>query len=287
MKRSIQQIIPAQRVNMGGHLIDQPLPTREFPIFDPFLLIHHWKQTMPGGQKESEVGVAPHPHRGFSPITFIYKGEVSHRDSFGNSAIVKAGGTQWMFAGSGVIHSERPSKKYAEEGGDLEFIQFWVNAPAKSKMKEPYYYPLSEKETPVFENEGVKVGVVCGEFNGVKGGLDYYSPLELYRVNMNSESNCDFSLPDTNNTMVYVVWGEITINGTVAKTKDLVVFQNDGSDFTIKANKNSELIVFSGEPLNEPIATYGPMVMNTQQEIIQALNDVQAGKMGHLNEVFE
>lgn len=287
MKRSIQQIIPAQRVNMGGHLIDQPLPTRQFPMFDPFLLIHHWKQTMPGGQKEAEVGVAPHPHRGFSPITFIYKGEIHHRDSFGNSAKVKEGGTQWMFAGSGLIHSERPSKKYAEEGGDLEFIQFWVNAPRESKMKEPYYYPLSESETPVFEKEGLRLGVVCGEYREVKGALDYYSPMELYRVSMEPKSDCDFSFSKESNTMVYVVWGEIEINGVGAKTKDLVVFENDGTDFTLEANADSELIVFSGRPLNEPIATYGPMVMNTQQEIIQALNDVQEGKMGQLNEVFE
>jgi len=287
MKRSIKSIIPSQRVNMGGHLIDQPLPSRQLPMLDPFLLIHHWKQNMPGNQKESEVGVAPHPHRGFSPITFIYKGEIHHRDSFGNSAKVKEGGTQWMFAGSGVIHSERPSKRYAEDGGELEFIQFWVNAPAKSKMAKPYYYPLSEDETPYYHEEGIKVGVVCGKYNGVKGALSYYSPLELYRVSLEPNVEVDFDFKLDMNTMVYVVWGEISINGNTAKEKDLVVFENDGSALNIQSDKNSELILFSGQSLNEPIASYGPMVMNTQQEIIQALNDAQSGKMGTLVEAFE
>ena len=126
--RSIQKIIPAQKVNMGGHILDQSLPVRGLDQIDPFLLIHHWKRTQKGGRHPRDLGVGPHPHRGFAPVTLIFKGDVHHRDSMGMNSIIEAGGTQWMNAGRGIVHSERPSRQMAEQGGESEFIQFcfWV-----------------------------------------------------------------------------------------------------------------------------------------------------------------
>ena len=143
MSRSVKKIIAAQKVNMGGHILDQPLPVNGIDQIDPFLLIHHWKRNMKGGDSQKDVGVGPHPHRGFSPVTFVFEGAVEHRDSLGNRATVTKGGTQWMHAGKGITHSERPSKTIAEEGGLQEFIQFWVNTPAA--LERPIIFPFPMK----------------------------------------------------------------------------------------------------------------------------------------------
>ena len=162
--RSIKRVIQSQKVNMGGIILDQPLPVRGLDQIDPFLLVHHWDDVLPGQQMQHEVGVGPHPHRGFAPVTFIFKGGVHHRDSMGRSDIIHAGGTQWMNSGNGIIHSERPYKELAAEGGDFELIQFWVNAPGARKMDAPNYQPLSLENTPkvVSEDGKVHVGVVAG-----------------------------------------------------------------------------------------------------------------------------
>ena len=142
--RTINQIIPAQRINMGGHLLDQPLPTRQVDQIDPFLLIHHWDKPIAKGYRQKDLGVGPHPHRGFSPVTFIFKGSVRHQDSIGNNVVVSAGGTQMDACGKGIVHSERPGLELVENGGDQEFIQFWVNSPsAYTKWKHliTYLYP--------------------------------------------------------------------------------------------------------------------------------------------------
>ena len=133
----IKGIYSADKVDMGGILLDQPLPNGRLDSVDPFLLIHHWSDQLPGGQKQKDLGVGPHPHRGFSPVTLIFQGSLRHRDSFGNDEIVEAPGAQWMHSGKGIVHSERPSESLAEGGGPFEIIQFWVNSPAESKKKVP------------------------------------------------------------------------------------------------------------------------------------------------------
>ena len=140
--RSIRKIYPAERVRMGDIYLDQPLPARGLDMVDPFLLVHHWADEQEGGKHPSELGVGPHPHRGFTPATFIFKGKLHHGDSTGRSDIVEAGGVQWMNSGRGIIHSERPPMDFAAEGGEFEIIQFWVNAPKARKMDPPSYQPL-------------------------------------------------------------------------------------------------------------------------------------------------
>lgn len=286
MKRSVKQIIPAQRVNMGGHLLDQPLPVNGVDQIDPFLLIHHWAGHSDGGKKSSEAGVGPHPHRGFSPVTFIFKGNVHHRDSLGNSAIVSEGGTQWMHAGRGITHSERPSKELAMNGGDSEFIQFWVNTPAQYKMEAPYYLPLSDEETPKIETELSSIGVVAGEFEGVKGPAKTYSPQILLRGEAKTGASLTFPIPKSYNAMLYVLTGAVEVEGELLGDKDLIWFENDGDTIELSVTEATRFMLLSGEPINEPVKQYGPFVMNTQTEIMEALRDAQMGKMGVLIEEF-
>lgn len=284
--KKIQQIIPSQKVNMGGHILEQPLPIKQLDYLDPFLLIHHWESTLPGGQSQNDVGVGPHPHRGFSPVTFVFKGDVEHRDSLGKQATVSAGGTQWMFAGQGITHSERQSKTMAENGGEVEFIQFWVNAPADKKMEAPFYLPISQNETPKYSTTGVSIGVVAGELFGIKGIAPTFSPQNLYRGEMEKDASFSFPIPAHYNTLIYLLDGELTINKQLVKQKDMVVFQNEGTEIDLLANKNTRFILLSGAPLNEPMVSQGPFVMNTESEILTAYGDARMGKMGVLIEEF-
>lgn len=285
--RTIKRIIPAEKVNMGGHLLDQPLPVKGVDLIDPFLLIHHWKSSAKGGQKQQDVGVGPHPHRGFSPVTYIYKGNIQHRDSLGNNAVVYEGGTQWMHAGKGITHSERPTREFAEHGGDLEFIQFWVNTPAKFKMEAPYYLPLSEEDTPRFHENGVEIAVVAGEYKGVEGPAKIFSPQVLLRVEGPSNTSVSLNLPTSHNTIVYQLDGELKIEDQIIGDKNLVWFNNEEGNIDIDIQEATRFIVLSGEPINEPVSSYGPFVMNTQTQIMQALRDAQTGKMGVLIEEFD
>ena len=286
-KRTIDQIIPAQKVNMGGHIIDQPLPTRKIDNLDPFLLIHHWHNHLPGNQKQQDVGVGPHPHCGFSPVTFIFKGAVEHRDSLGNRAIVENGGTQWMFSVNGITHSERFPKQLVEDGGELEFIQFWVNAPAKFKNKPPYYQPISQAATPLVEEDKSKIWTVSGEYKGIKGVAPTYSPQLLLRGEIQQNGHLDIPIPESFNALIYVLNGNLEIDKKTLVTKDMGILNLDGNNINIKANEDTRFIILSGEPINEPIATYGPFVMNDQTELMQALKKAQMGKMGVLIEEFD
>ncbi|MBT3364503.1 MAG: pirin family protein [Flavobacteriales bacterium] len=285
--RSIKQIIPAKLVDMGGHLLDQPLPANEIRQIDPFLLIHHWNHPLKGGQKQADVGVGPHPHRGFSPVTFVFKGTAHHRDSLGNDAIVGPGGTQWMHAGKGITHSERPGKNLVEHGGDNEFIQFWVNSPAKHKMEPPYYHPLSDEDTPKVSKGQATIAVVAGEFDGIKGPMKTYSPQTLLRGEAPAGALFTLDLPQSFNALIYLLNGSLVVDGNKAKDKDMVWFNNDGESIHIEVTEASRFIVLSGEPINEPVASYGPIVMNTQSEIMDALQDIQSNGMGILKEAFD
>lgn len=285
--KKIERIIPSQKVNMGGIVLDQPLPVQGVDQVDPFLLIHHWDDILPGKQHQREVGVGPHPHRGFSPVTFVFEGNVEHNDSLGNKATVNAGGTQWMHAGRGITHSERPSASIAESGGKLEFIQFWVNSPAAHKMDPAYYLPISNGDTPRVEVGGSFIAVVAGEYQGMTGPAPTLSPMTLLRGEIKAGEEMILDLPETFNTLIYFLDGKVNINEQEAKSKDLVHLSQEGNGIKISATETSRFIVLSGEPIDEEVTSYGPFVMNTQTEIMQALRDAQTGKMGVLIEEFE
>ncbi len=287
--RSVKQIIKSEKIDMGGIILDQPLPNKFMDQIDPFLLIHHWDDELKGGRHQKETGVGPHPHRGFSPVTLIFKGGVQHRDSRGNNSIVTEGGTQWMFAGRGITHSERPVKELAENGGTLEFIQFWVNVPAKNKMEQPYYKAITKVDTPIYfsDDKKVEVAVVSGELNGINGKVDTYTPINTLRFNFLKDGEIEFEIPNKHNTLFYLLKGKVEVNDKQEiNAKDLVYFENDDSKIKFTATENGYGILLSGTPIDEEVESYGPFVMNTQTEIMKALRDAQMGKMGVLIEEF-
>ena len=288
--RKIKQILPAQKVNMGGILLDQPLPYRGVDQIDPFLLVHHWASKMPGNQQQKDVGVGPHPHRGFAPVTFVFKGGVHHRDSTGIESIIYEGGTQWMNSGRGIIHSERPNKELAAKGGDFELIQFWVNAPAAKKMGEPSYQPLTFEDTPKVKSEDclIEIGVVSGTLQNVSGTISADNPLLILRLDIKKGGKTTIPVPEDYNAFLYQLDGQLTVNGTQrTKGKDLIWFEREKGGISVEGLEDTRAIFLSGRPIGEPVSSYGPFVMNTQQEIMQAINDYQHGKLGTLQEKFD
>ena len=287
--RSVKQIIKSEKVDMGCIILDQPLPNKCMDQIDPFLLIHHWDDELKGGRQQKDVGVGPHPHRGFSPVTLIFNGGVQHRDSRGNNSIVTEGGTQWMFAGRGITHSERPVAELAENGGTLEFIQFWVNVPSKNKMEQPYYKAITKEDTPIYfsDDKKVEVAVVSGELNGINGKVDTYTSINTLRFNLLKDGEIKFEIPSNHNTLFYLLKGKVLVNDKrEINAKDLVYFENDDSKIKFTTKENGYGILLSGAPIGEGVESYGPFVMNTQTEIMEALRDAQMGKMGVLIEEF-
>ena len=274
---------------MGGTILDQALPQRGLDQIDPFLLIHHWKDELKGGEEQKNVGVGPHPHRGFSPVTFIFEGGVHHRDSLGTSEVIYAGGTQWMNSGSGIVHSERPAKELAEEGGTFEIIQFWINAPSKHKMDDASYQPVSKEDTPLIKSDDdlVETFVVAGKLEGKNGPIEPHSDVLILRMNMAPNGKKELEIPEDFNALVYLLDGTIKINEQIIGGKQLIHFNNDGTSIAVEASEDARLIVLSGAPINEDVTSYGPFVMNTEDEIRQAILDYQSGKMGILEENFD
>ena len=272
---------------MGGHILDQALPNPIMEQLDPFLLIHHAEWQYKGNQRQKEVGIGPHPHRGFSPVTFVFQGDLRHQDSFGNDKIVNAGGTQWMHAGKGITHSERPSSELAKNGGTQEIIQFWVNTPAKHKMELPYYLPINEEDTPKLMSEAYQIQIIAGSYEGKTGPAKTFSPMTLLRGTIKKNGTITLDLPKEYNTLLYLLDGELIVNNKNVKRKDMISFALDGTQIDIEAQEDTRFILLSGEPINEEVTSYGPFVMNNQTEILQAMRDAQIGKMGILIENFE
>ncbi len=286
--RDIKKIIPAVKVNMGGFIVDQPLPAMDTDMIDPFLLIHHADPYYSAGQYEGELGVGPHPHRGFSPVTFVFQGEVHHRDSLGNSSIVAVGGTQWMNSGRGIVHSERPSKKLATEGGTMEIIQFWVNAPAKYKMEAPSYFALSRGQTPVklLSDGKSRIFVVSGRFEDTDGPINPYSPLLILRIDLRKGAEVFIPIPEEFNVLIYQLDGRLSFGSETVLSRRLTWFEQNGDGIMLRAEENTRAIFLSGKPIGEKVTSHGPFVMNTTTEIMQAFDDYQKGRMGILMEEF-
>lgn len=284
----IERIVTAKKVNMGDIWLDQALPIDDIGQVDPFLLIHHWKTKLPGGQQQKEVGVGPHPHRGFSPVTFIFEGDLHHRDSRGNDQVIYKGGTQWMHSGMGIIHSERPSKELASNGGDFEIIQFWVNVPEKRKLVPPSYQPLSSQQTPnvPLGPNGSSAVVVAGSFRDVQGPIKTESPLLILRFNLMATEQFNFAIPEDYNTLLYTLDGSIEVNEQESGPKSILIFERGPGNINFNVIANTQAILLAGLPLGEPVSSYGPFVMNDQSGILNAMKDYQMGKMGVLIEDF-
>jgi len=283
---SIKQIGRSDFVNMGPIELRQPIPAQNIEMIDPFILLHHYGP-YEINEDSNPFDLGPHPHRGFEPITFLIQGEQLHRDSLGHESVVKAGDVQWTTAGRGIIHAEGPTKAFVEKGGVLEGIQLWLNLPAKKKMISANYQHVKHEDFNVSlsEDKKVSVQVIAGQLEGKSGKITTQTSVNAFMIDVEKDGYHEIEINNSHQSLIYLLHGSVTINGQEFLKQDdnqLVEFHNDGDGFSIKGNENSKLLFLSGIPLKEEVASWGPYVMNTQTEIMEALRDYQQGKMGFL-----
>jgi len=283
--RTVSHLLYAEKVDMGGMPIRQPFPTHNVQQIDPFLLLHHADIKVPAHLDPDHAGVGPHPHRGFSPVTFIFKGGVHHRDSRGNDSVIYAGGAQWMNAGMGVIHSERPPVDIHEIGGRQEIIQLWINTPAAHKMDQPAYIPLASEDVPQRRTGDVLLKVFSGEIDGVKGPIPSHTEVNAATVELKKGGKFSATLPSEHNVVIYLLDGKLTIDGYgLVEGLNAVLFKKDGEGIGFEALEDTRVLLLTGKPLDEKVVSHGPFVMNDQTQILEAMRDYQMGKMGILIE---
>ena len=285
--KKVKTLIPVFNIDMGGIPIKQALPTTKVNQVDPFLLLHHGKLKYRKNGKAIHQGIGPHPHRGFSPVTFIIEGEIHHRDSRGNNQIAKKGEVQWMHAGSGIIHSERPSQALVNQNEYNEFVQLWINSPAAKKMQQPKYQFISEEDIPLIFSEDNQIisKLIVGMYGAQKGKITPESELLILWGTAKGSGAMTYELPKGHNTMLYTVKGEINLKGYGKVEKEcLVVFENEGEHITVETTEKASFLILSGKPINEKTVQHGPFVMNSETQILEAMRDYQMGKMGILIE---
>jgi redox-sensitive bicupin YhaK (pirin superfamily) len=236
------------------------------------------------GASDHIRGVDVHPHKGFETVTIAYKGSVAHHDSTGNSGVINPGDVQWMTAGAGVLHKEYHEQEFSKKGGPFEMVQLWVNLPAKHKLTAPNYQAITAGQMGKItlpDNAGT-VNIIAGSFNGQAGPATTFTPVNMFDIRLNAGGEVATETPATHNTLILVVSGSVTVNGQIAPLHSLVLFKNEPGKINIKADGDSVLLLLSGEPINEPIAQYGPFVMNTNQELQEAFEEFRSGKFGTL-----
>ena len=283
---TIKTIGRSDFVNMGPIRLRQPIPANGIEMIDPFILLHHYGPYEISPER-NPFDLGPHPHRGFEPITFLIQGEQLHRDSLGNESVVKGGDVQWTTAGRGIVHAEGPTKEFVEKGGTLEGIQLWLNLPAEKKMITPNYQHVKREEFPLVLSEDgkVEVQVVAGNLNGKSGKIATQTSVNAFLINANDGGTINLPIDNDHQSLIYLLKGEVIINRSEKLKKDdsqIIEFNQNGEGFSIEAKTQSQLLFLSGKPLKEPVSSWGPYVMNTQTEIMEALRDYQMGKMGFL-----
>lgn len=288
-KRQVEVIVPPREPHFvgDGFRVHNFIPSGyrlDMQRMDPFILLdYNSKYYFP--PTDSPRGVGAHPHRGFETVTIAYEGKVAHHDSTGGGGIIGKGDVQWMTAASGVLHKEYHEENFSKEGGDFQMVQLWVNLPAKDKMSTPKYQAISKDKMTLVEladNAG-HVEIIAGKFKDAVGPASTFSPVNMQNARLNKGGKVEFSFPEHYNTAILVIEGSARINEEeTIETDHLALFENEGETFILEALEDSVILVLSGEPLREPIAAHGPFVMNTRQEIVDAVNDFNSGKFGVL-----
>lgn len=276
----------------SNHWVGDGFPVRNlFPSngvgneLNPFLMLDYAGPSHFEPSRRSH-GVGQHPHRGFETVTIAYQGSVSHRDSAGNSGTIYPGDVQWMTAASGIVHEEMHAQEFAEKGGIFEMVQLWVNLPKSVKMFAPAYQGITKEQIPT-----VKLGaagearIIAGELNGVKGPARTHTPINVFDVRLTAGDTTEVSITEGHNAAVVLLKGDVSLNGSQALQGEarIATLAAEGNSVSIEAREDSVLLILSGEQINEPVASYGPFVMNTQEELEQAFADYKSGRMGHLN----
>lgn len=255
----------------------------------PALLVHHGRFDPQTDRPARIQGVGPHPHRGFSPVTFVIEGEVHHQDSRGNSQVAKAGDVQWMHAGMGIIHSERPTEQSIQEGTPQEIVQLWINSPGAKKMLPPDYQYLPQQEMPAIASEDglVQSQLVAGVYAGKQGPIRMQSDLLVMWGRGQAGGNFMYTIPDGFNTSLYILRGTLRVEGSgLMESETLLLFGEEGESISIEAKSDTQFLLLSGRPLREMVVQQGPFVMNSETEILEAMRDYQLGKMGFLVEEY-
>ncbi len=285
--RSVERVLSATSehwVGDGFRVRSVIAPQGDPRIQSPFLLLDHAARRFftPAAQPR---GVGEHPHRGFETVTFAYRGEIEHRDSTGGGGTIGSGDVQWMTAASGLVHEEFHSRKFTAEGGELEMVQLWVNLPAKHKMTQPGYQALLDADFPRLTLGAARGRLIAGSIAGERGPARTQSPMTVFDLDFPEAGVSEFTLPTGWNSLIFALEGEVEVGAEARTIKpgDLAVLtRGESGPVSVRGAKGARVLVLSGEPIEEPVAAYGPFVMNTQQEIMQAVRDYQTGKMGHL-----
>ncbi|MGA8806600.1 MAG: pirin family protein [Thermoanaerobaculia bacterium] len=277
--RTIRKQYPALRDDIGELHTWRPLPNDEIQQIDPFLFLnHHGPQVYPPRNRGLPFG--PHPHRGFETVTFIVEGSLTHRDTGGHESVIEAGGVQWMTAGRGLEHEEVSPPEFLERGGPLEILQLWVNLPSRLKFTEPRYVGLQRDEIASFENGGVTVNLISGDWSGHRGPIESLTDVHMMTVSLTAGSRIVLPAPRGRNVFFYIVRGKLT-NGDAFH---LIDWNDDGDEIEVEADiktTGDALVLFGhAKPYGEPVVAHGPFVMNTREEIVQAIRDYQMGKFG-------
>lgn len=278
---------PGHHIVGDGFRVHNFFPSGYKIKMDPFFLLDY-NSKYEFAPTDKPRGVSVHPHRGFETVTIAYEGAVAHHDSAGNSGVIYPGDVQWMTAASGILHKEYHEETFSKNGGVFQMVQLWVNLPAKYKMSTPKYQAIAHSNMPIvaLENNKGSVEVIAGNYNGTKGGASTFTPIEVYNVKLIKGAKTIVSAPKNYNTAIIVIDGSILVNNEhKAQTDQMVHFGRDGEDITLEAtNDNTILLFLAGEPINEPIAQYGPFLMNKPEELQQAIADFNNGKFGYLEE---
>lgn len=288
--RTIENIFKAPEPHMvgDGFRVSQYIPTgiKSMEHLSPFLLLDY---NAPYYFKPSEtrLGVGAHPHRGFETVTIAYDGKVEHHDNKGNHGIIGPGDVQWMTAASGIMHKEYHETEFSKNGGIFHMVQLWVNLPKDKKMIEPKYQPLLKEEMGVLklDNDKGEISIIAGEVNGVKGPANTFTNINLYNINLKNYGNTTLSEPKNFNTAILILKGEAEVNeDKICKEGDFIVFDNVEGEILLESlTEESLFLVLSGEPINEPVVSHGPFVMNTLGEILDAYEDFRNNKFGTEN----
>ena len=275
---------PAPHMVGDGFRVHNFFPSGNKLNMSPFYMLDYNAKIEFSARNEHR-GVGIHPHRGFETVTIAYHGAVAHHDSAGNSGIIYPGDVQWMTAARGILHKEYHEESFSKKGGLFQMVQLWINLPAKDKMSAPKYQGVKQNDIQKINlpNNGGVIEVIAGNFQGSNGSVSTFTPIEMYNARLNKGGKAVFSFPETYNTAFVIIEGTVKVNDTeIAKTDQFIHFKNEGESIEVEALTDSVILILSGEPINEPIVSYGPFLMNTHEEIQQALADYNEGKFGYL-----
>lgn len=279
--KKVREIFEASEKQVGeGIHVWSPLPNRRLDQLSPFLMLDHFGPTMIS--REKPFYVPPHPHKGFEPVTLLFRGEVLHRDSLGNTGHLQAGDVQWMTAGRGIIHSEGAPASFLEKGGEVELIQLWVNLPRAEKLHAPRYQDIRSAQFPVVTIGGGRYKVLAGSYNGEASPIELLTPVMILHGRLEKGAQSEVTVPEGYTAAIYTLSGNLAVDNHTVPARQLVWMDDQPGAIAVCASGDAQFIVLSGRPIAEPVVSYGPFVMNSKAELMEALDEYRTGKMGAL-----